>query len=135
MPLTQSSRVAQDDPIKAARQIQRGLPVSQLIRFQKQSRLSMEMLAFAIQVPVRTLRRRMSQTRLPSDESDRLYRFASLFDKLLELFDGDARAAVNWLESPAKAFAGHTPLSMTRTSPGSRAVEDLIGQLEHGVFP
>ncbi len=126
---------APDDPIKTATEIQRGFPVSQLIAFQKQSRLSLELLAYAIQVPVRTLRRRMSQNKLRADESDRLYRFAAVFMKLVELFDGDTRAAVSWMESPAKALGGRTPLSLTRTSPGSRAVEDLIGQLEHGVFP
>jgi putative toxin-antitoxin system antitoxin component (TIGR02293 family) len=135
MPRKHSTISTADNPVKIALQIQRGLPVSHFVRFQKQSQLPMGLLAYAIQVPERTLRRRLSQNRLPVDESDRLYRFTSLFQKVLDLFDGDTRAAQNWLESPAPAFAGHTPLSLTRTYPGIRAIEDLVGQLEHGVFP
>ena len=135
MPRKYPTTSPSDDPVKITREIERGLPVSHVLRFQKQSHLPLESLAYAIQVPVRTLRRRLSQPRLRADESDRLYRFASLFTKVLELFDGDTRAAQNWLQSPAPAFSGHTPLSLTRTYPGIRAVEDLVGQLEHGVFP
>lgn len=135
MPRKNRPASTSDDPVKITLEIERGLPVSHLRRFQKESQLSLELLAYAIQVPAPTLRRRLSQQRLRADESDRLYRFASLFKKVLELFDGDTRAAQNWLESAAPAFSGHTPLSLTRTYPGIRAVEDLVGQLEHGVFP
>jgi len=135
MPRKHSTIYAANDPVRIAAQIERGLPVSHLVRFQKQTRLPLGLLAYAIQVPERTLRRRLSQKRLPADESDRLFRFASMFEKVLDLFGGDARAAQNWLESPAPAFSGHAPLSLTRTYPGIRAVEDLIGQMEHGVFP
>jgi putative toxin-antitoxin system antitoxin component (TIGR02293 family) len=135
MPRKYPPTSAPDDPVKITSEIERGLPVSHLRRFQKQSQLPLESLAYALQVPLPTLRRRLSQQRLHADESDHLYRFASLFHKVLELFDGDTRAAQNWLESPARAFSGHTPLSLTTTDPGIRAVEDLVGQLEHGVFP
>src|SRR4051812_45931107 len=71
-----STIYAANDPVRIAAQIERGLPVSHLVRFQKQSRLPLGLLAYAIQVPERTLRRRLSQKRLPADESDRLFRFA-----------------------------------------------------------
>src|SRR5205085_69315 len=77
MPRKHATVYAAIDPVKIAAQIERGLPVSHLVRFQKQSRLPLGLLAYAIQVPERTLRRRLSQKRLPADESDRLFRFAS----------------------------------------------------------
>ncbi len=55
-------------------------------------------------------------------------------DLAVALFEGDAAAAVNWLNTPKKALAGNTPFSYTRTEIGGREVERLIGQLEYGVF-
>jgi putative toxin-antitoxin system antitoxin component (TIGR02293 family) len=61
-------------------------------------------------------------------EPERLYRQA------VELFEGDVAAAREWLNSPAKAFAGRTPLQAAETEVGAREVENLIRRLEYGVF-
>ena len=124
-----------DDALRASDKLEKGLPFSALAHFQKQSGLGLEMLADAVQIPVRTLRRRRQHGRLTPDESDRLYRFTRLFDMAAALFDGDTAGAKAWMVSPARALGGRTPISLARTFPGARAVEDLIGQLEHGVFP
>lgn len=68
------------------------------------------------------------------EESERLLRLSSVFEKAVELFEGDVAAAVNWLVSPRKALGDHTPLEYSRTELGAREVEGLIGRLEHGVF-
>ena len=54
--------------------------------------------------------------------------------KALRLFEGDARAAHEWLLTPAPALAGELPLRLARTARGSREVEALIDRLEHGVL-
>jgi putative toxin-antitoxin system antitoxin component (TIGR02293 family) len=85
-------------------------------------------------IPERTLARRKTAGKLAPDESERLLRIANLFEKCVELFEGDVTAAVNWLTSPKKALNQERPLMYARTEFGAREVEDLIGRLEHGVF-
>lgn len=67
-------------------------------------------------------------------DSERLPLTRSLAQKALELFDGDASAAAAWLHRPAKALGNKSPLELAGTEIGARAVEDLIGRLEFGVY-
>lgn len=92
------------------------------------------MLATMIGIPERTLARRKTAGRLAPGESERLLRIANLFERCVELFDGDVAAAVNWLTTPNQALHQEAPLTAARTEFGAREVEDLIGRLEHGVF-
>jgi len=78
--------------------------------------------------------RRKSEGRLKPDESDRLVRASRLFDKAVDLFEGDAPAATQWFKTSQPALAGQAPIQFARTEVGAREVEDLIGRLEHGVF-
>ena len=57
-----------------------------------------------------------------------------MVDGAESLFGGDRALAMEWLEAPARALAGHTPLQFARSEIGAREVEDLIGRLEHGVL-
>ena len=91
-------------------------------------------LAEALGIPGRTLHRRKADARLTPDESDRLVRLSRLYAAALDLFEGDAAGARQWLASPALALGGATPLRWSQTEPGAREVEALIGRLEHGVF-
>lgn len=61
-------------------------------------------------------------------------RAARVFEAALELFDGDAEAARIWLEEPAPALGGKTPLEHARSDAGAIEVERLVHQLAHGVF-
>jgi putative toxin-antitoxin system antitoxin component (TIGR02293 family) len=63
-----------------------------------------------------------------------LLRISTIFDKTVDLFEGDVRGAVTWLTAPMRALAGESPLRYSRTEIGAREVENLIGRLEHGVF-
>ncbi len=76
----------------------------------------------------------MNSVRLAKEESERLLRLSSIFEKAVELFEGDVSGAVNWLTTPKRALEGQTPLQYARTEVGAREVENLIGRLEHGVF-
>jgi len=71
---------------------------------------------------------------LTPHESERLLRLALVFEKTVDLFEGNADAARDWLNTSNKALAGESPLAMVETEIGAREVEDLIGRLEHGVF-
>jgi putative toxin-antitoxin system antitoxin component (TIGR02293 family) len=78
--------------------------------------------------------RRKASGRLQPDESERLLRISSVFERALELFEGDVQRARRWLSTPSKELDGTSPLDFARTEIGAREVEDLIGRLEHGVF-
>ena len=58
----------------------------------------------------------------------------NLYQKALDLFEGDAVAARAWLSTPNRALARRTPWALTKTEKGARMVADLIGRLEHGVY-
>jgi putative toxin-antitoxin system antitoxin component (TIGR02293 family) len=62
-------------------------------------------------------------------------RASRLFGRALTLFEGDADAAREWLGAKAPALGGQAPLAAAQTEAGAREVENLIGKLEHGVFP
>src|SRR5271157_2824696 len=116
-------------------QVERGFPFAALRTLAANSGLALSLLASIIGIPERTLARRKTAGRLAPDESERLLRIANLFEKCVELFEGDVTAAANWLTTPKKALNQKPPLVYARTEFGARQVEDLIGRLEHGVFP
>ena len=60
--------------------------------------------------------------------------YERVFDRALELFEGDSRAAERWLSSPKAALGGAVPSELAKTEAGAREVEALIGRIEHGVF-
>jgi putative toxin-antitoxin system antitoxin component (TIGR02293 family) len=91
-------------------------------------------LADLLLIPPRTLQRRRAGGRLEPDESDRLLRLSRIYGRALELFEGDNRAALQWLQSPVVGLGGETPLMLSRSEPGAQEVERLVARLEYGVF-
>ncbi|HZL70158.1 MAG TPA: antitoxin Xre/MbcA/ParS toxin-binding domain-containing protein [Candidatus Limnocylindrales bacterium] len=115
-------------------QIERGFSFATLRTLEVNSGLALSLLASILGIPERILARRKTAGKLAPDESERLLRVSNLFEKCVELFEGDVTAAVNWLTTPKKALNQERPLMYARTEFGAREVEDLIGRLEHGVF-
>jgi putative toxin-antitoxin system antitoxin component (TIGR02293 family) len=120
-----------DDLIRA---VKRGFPIRALQSFSAVTGLSPSRIASVIEIPERTFARRRGAGRLASDESERLLRIATVFEKAVELFEGDVSEALHWLATPKKTLGNNIPLSYSRFEPGAREVENLIGRLEHGVF-
>jgi putative toxin-antitoxin system antitoxin component (TIGR02293 family) len=115
-------------------QIERGFSFETLLRLEANSGVSVALLASVIGIPERTLARRRAAGKIEPDESERLLRLSTLFEKCVELFEGDVKSAVNWLSSPKRALNNQPPLLYARTELGAREVEDLMGRLDHGVF-
>jgi putative toxin-antitoxin system antitoxin component (TIGR02293 family) len=115
-------------------QLEAGFSIKALHSFESNSGLDLTFLASLIGIPEKTLVRRKSSGCLSSDESERLLRISNIFEKAVELFEGDADAAIDWLTTPKKVFNGQPPLQYSRTEPGAREVENLIGRVDHGVF-
>ncbi|MDB5322858.1 MAG: hypothetical protein JWN40_4489 [Phycisphaerales bacterium] len=114
--------------------VEAGFPFGAIEKFRKASGLAVGTIAGLVLIPERTLARRRATGRLSPDESERLLRIATVFEKALDLFEGDVVAARRWLSTPKRALDGATPLNFARTEIGGREVEALIGRLEHGVF-
>ena len=115
------------------RSIKKGLPVSAFEKVQKELNVSADKLAAAVNIASRTLARRKKEGRFHPDESERVLRIASLFDRALQVLHNQTRVQT-WFKSPQKGLGGKTPLEYADTEPGAREVEDLLGRLEHGVF-
>ena len=115
-------------------QINAGFPYSVLEQFKKATNFTTGEIAQVMRVPVRTLARRSREKRLNATESERLLRLSRLFEKAVDLFEGDREGARVWFRQPKRALGGVSPFVMAETEVGSREVENLIGRLEHGVF-
>jgi putative toxin-antitoxin system antitoxin component (TIGR02293 family) len=115
-------------------EVRAGLPFKALESFSSASDINVSEIAALIQLPERTLARRKVSGQLTSGESERLLRLSKVFEQAVSLFEGNAQAAVAWLKTPKRALGDNSPWTYLRTEIGAREVEDLIGQLEHGVF-
>jgi putative toxin-antitoxin system antitoxin component (TIGR02293 family) len=111
-----------------------GLPFSTIESFSSESGISVNEIAALIELPERTLARRKVAGRLDSGESGRLLRLSKVFEQAVGLFEGNVPAAVAWLKTPKRALGDKSPWTYLQTEIGAREVEDLIGQLEQGVF-
>lgn len=129
-----SAGLTESDTDYIIRVLKGGLPASAFERLQLEMGVSAKALAATTSISVRTLTRRKREGRLRTDESERLYRIAALFDRAVEVL-GDKNKARNWLTSPKRAFSERTPLEQADTEPGATQVAYLLGQIEHGVFP
>lgn len=98
------------------------------------SGLDKKQLATVCQLAPATLARRAKSGKFTQDESDRLYRFATVLVAATALFDNDISAAKRWLTEPVYGLGNRVPLEMLATSAETQAILDLIGRLEHGVF-
>ena len=122
------------DRSELVRVLRIGVPVAVFGKLATEIGTSQATLGKVIGLPSSTLTRRRQSKRLSPDESDRLYRVASAYRSALQLFEGERTAAQRWLNEPAKALGGSSPIDYLDTEAGAEAVHDLILRLEHGVI-
>jgi putative toxin-antitoxin system antitoxin component (TIGR02293 family) len=85
-------------------------------------------------IPLRTLQHRRSRReKLTIDESDRVLRVIRVIS-LAESVYGSRERALAWLRHPHPRLGGRTPLSLLNTDTGSRIVEELLVQIDEGMF-
>ena len=114
--------------------IKAGLPVRTALAFKNTLGLTNDELAALLGLSARTvLRWSPGRSKLDVASGDRLVRAARLFAIASEVLE-DGEAAVRWLRAPQDALGGATPLELATTDVGTRAVEALLGRMEHGVF-
>jgi putative toxin-antitoxin system antitoxin component (TIGR02293 family) len=58
---------------------------------------------------------------------------AAIIDRATAVI-GERDAAMRWLGTPVRALDFATPISVLGTAKGAALVEDVLGQIEHGVW-
>jgi len=132
------SAAAQKIPLMTAlnldlEMVESGLSLSALNDFVAASGMQFRDI-YEVVIPARTLKHRKARKEnLTADESDKLARVIRIFDHAVSVL-GDKEKALHWLNEPKRRFAGRTPIQMLRTELGGRMAEELLGQIEYGMF-
>ena len=88
----------------------------------------------AVIIPRRTLQHRRSRReKLTVEESDRVLRAIRVLS-LAESVYGSRERALAWLRKPHARLDGRTPLSLLNTDTVSRIVDELLIQIDEGMF-
>jgi putative toxin-antitoxin system antitoxin component (TIGR02293 family) len=88
----------------------------------------------ALVIASRTLQHRRSRReKLTVEESDRVLRVIRVLS-LTESIYGSRDRALAWLRKPTARLGGRAPLSLLKTDTGSRIVEELLIQIDDGMF-
>lgn len=111
-----------------------GLPFAALENLIRAIGASQKEIADVVGIPATTLVRRRSSGRLTPTESDHVVRVARLAAMASGLMAGDTYAARRWLTTSHPRLGDESPLRRASTETGGREVEQLIGQLRHGIF-
>ena len=129
-PYLPSSSAATEAAVKAIRE---GLPAEAFDWLKTELDLSAAELAAVVHISRRTISRRKNEGRLKPGESERVLRLIRLYQRAAEVL-GSRQDARVWMQEPNTALGEDTPLAFADTEPGARRVEQLLGQIEHGVF-
>ncbi|EJM78905.1 type II RES/Xre toxin-antitoxin system antitoxin [Pseudomonas sp. GM55] len=114
--------------------VHEGLPFECLERIASVLQVQRGVISKAICIAPSTLARRAKAGRFNAVESDRLVALVAVFEEALSLFENDVAAATEWISSPVRGLGSKRPLDMLGTRVETKAVFDLIGQLEKGVL-
>lgn len=113
--------------------VEAGVSVATMASFVASSGLQFAEI-YDVVIPARTLKHRRSRREsLTRDESDKLARLIRIYDHAVRVL-GEKEKALHWLRKPLRRFAGRSPLEMLRTEFGARMAEEMLGQMDHGMF-
>jgi len=112
--------------------IRDGLPAEAFGWLKDELDLRADQLARVVHISPRTASRRKNEGQLKPDESERVLRLVRLYQRATDVLGGREEAR-NWLTEPNYALGDDTPLQFADTEPGARRVEQLLGQIEHGI--
>lgn len=88
----------------------------------------------SVVIPSRTLQHRRSRReKLTVEESDRVLRVIRILSQAESVYNSRERA-LTWLRTPHARLDGRAPLSLLKTEAGGRIVEELLIQIDEGMF-
>jgi putative toxin-antitoxin system antitoxin component (TIGR02293 family) len=117
--------------------VRRGLPLTVLAVFLSQGMTKDEF--HQIVIPHRTFRHRTERRNkgveevLTPDESDKAVRAARVLANADRVF-ANREKALSWMRQAKKRFNGETPMHMLQTEAGARLVEQMLIQVDEGMF-
>ncbi len=114
--------------------LKQGLPVNSFDQLRKSLNVSDHALSKMVQISKRTLDRRRASGRFKTDESERVLRLARVYEMAVQVF-GDKHKVESWLKKPARGLGGKIPLDYADTDLGAHEVINLLGRIDHGIFP
>jgi len=126
---------AKTSPLDAHARVQKGIPLSEVVRFAKALDLTQEEVASLLGLHMRTYQRWLieSAKKLDSLTGGRYYRTLKVVQRAI-LVTGTPEISLKWLRSPQRALGQRIPFELLSTDPGAEAVDDLLGRIEHGVI-
>jgi putative toxin-antitoxin system antitoxin component (TIGR02293 family) len=111
---------------------ERGLPLATVTRMTAHGLTRDEVHALVIHR--RTFKhRKSSKQKLSKEESGRAIRAARILARAQAAL-GDAASALQWVRQPKMRFEGRTPIEMMSTEAGGRLVEEMLVQIDEGMF-
>lgn len=114
------------------RLIERGLPTSVIANLIRRGISRQE--AFGIIINPRTFKHRKNKKQpLSREESERAVRTVRVISRAQAVL-GDQGKALEWMRAPKKRFGGKTPMQMLATEPGGRLVDEMLVQIDEGMF-
>ncbi|MGH7551629.1 MAG: type II RES/Xre toxin-antitoxin system antitoxin [Longimicrobiales bacterium] len=115
-----------------AERVRRGYPVKAVEDVMNAGLIEPDVI-YEIVVPRRTLAHRKQKNQpLSLEQSDRFARVLRIYSRAQEAL-GDLPKASRWLHKQNRALQGHRPIDLLETDAGSRAVEKVLGRIEHGI--
>jgi putative toxin-antitoxin system antitoxin component (TIGR02293 family) len=112
--------------------VEAGLPLQTITNLLAQGLSKDEV--FSLVINPRTLKHRKSRRQaLSKEESERAVRAARVLARA-EAVLGSRQAALDWMRRPKRRFEGRSPLQMLATEPGGRLVEEMLIQVDEGMF-
>ena len=89
---------------------------------------------YELVIPARTLARRIvRKEKLTQTETDKALRLARIATEADRVF-ANTEKANKWLRTPLTRLANQTPLSLLKTETGALVVDQILGQIDHGIF-
>jgi putative toxin-antitoxin system antitoxin component (TIGR02293 family) len=113
--------------------VESGLPVNTLTKFLSASGMQYRDI-YEVVISARTLKQRIKRKEpLTMDEADRLLRLIRVYDETAHGF-GNRKKTLSWLTQPKTRFSDRTPIQMLRTDLGGRMVEEMLVQIDEGIY-
>ena len=110
--------------------IRAGLPYAALEHVRDHLDASDDLLARALGVSARTLKRRRETGTLTTDESDRLVLLAEIVALARQALDS-AESAREWLRTPHSMLGGESPLDHMDTVTGMQEIKTMLHHIEY----
>jgi putative toxin-antitoxin system antitoxin component (TIGR02293 family) len=115
-----------------AEMVEKGLPTAAIARLKEEGLTFSEI--SAVVISPRTLKHRKARgEQLSHEETDRMVRVARIIALAEQVF-GTRDKALTWLRSKDDRLKERTPLSMLHTESGGRLVENMLWQIDEGIY-